>query len=122
MTLEEITEALSHDVRPSGPDGCSNVDRIAFVREVFNLEVIDLNLTYDFTAVIGVDCPFSVEAAKHLALLKIDYLNRMFDHYLINQDDYDRLVPPLILAVQRIDWHLTHVKMGVPTPPFAAFG
>jgi hypothetical protein len=121
LTLEEITEALAHDTRPGGPDGCSNVDRINFVLEVFNLKTIDLTLTYDFTPVIGVDCVFNVQAAKHLALLKLDYINRLYDHFMINKVEYDTVVAPLILAVQRIDWHLFHLEQGVPTPPFAAF-
>lgn len=121
MTPEEITEALACDTRPSGPDGCSNVDRIAFVCQVFDLEQLDLTLAYDFTPVIGVTCPFNVEAAKHLAILKLDFINRLYDNYHMDQAHYESVSAPLIGAIRRIDWHLRHVAEGVPTPPFRVF-
>lgn len=121
MTVDEITAELTNDARPAGPDGCSNVDRIAFVMEVFKLDVIDLNLAYDFTKVIESRDEFHIMAAKHLALLKLDYLNRLYSHYLMQKRDYDSVSAPLILAVQRIEWHLYHVSRGLPTPPWSAF-
>lgn len=121
MTLEEITEALTFDTRPLGPDGCSNVDRIAYVAEVFQLDDIDLTLDYDFTQVIHEKDPVPVLAAKHLALLKIDYLNRLYEHFYLTDEDYAAEVPALILAVQRINWHLHHLERGLPTPPYPAF-
>jgi hypothetical protein len=64
LTHDEIIEALTHDTRPAGWDGCSNVDRIAFVLEVFDLETIDLTIAYDFTPVTEVDCVFQRTGCK----------------------------------------------------------
>lgn len=122
QTLEKITEELTFDKRPTGPDGCSNVDRIAFISQVFQTNVIDLSLAYDFTAITQYDDPMEIEAAKHLALLKLDYFNRMYDNFLLTFEQHAEYVAPLILAVQRINWHLQFVRAGLPTPPFSAFG
>lgn len=121
QTLEKITEELTYDKRPNGPDGCSNVDRIAFIARVFETSVIDLTIEYDFTSITQCDDPMEIEAAKHLALLKIDYFNRMYDKFLLTDEEHSTHTAPLILAVQRIKWHLSHILEGVPTRPFAAF-
>lgn len=121
VTLDEITEALTMDHRPAGPDGCSNIDRLAFVSQVFGLETIDLSIRYDFTSIIEEDNPIMVAAAKHLALLKLDYLNRLYEHYHMAKSDYDSFAAMLILDVRRIDHHLSYLEEGLPTPPFSAF-
>jgi hypothetical protein len=121
VNLTEITEALAHDHRPMGPDGCSNIDRIRFIIETMGLEVIDLTVDYDFTSITDEDSPIIVAAVKHLALLKLDYLNRLYDHCHLPKDNYDMMSAQLILAIQRIDHHLGFLEAGLPTPPFAAF-
>lgn len=121
MKMSEICEALASDHRPNGPDGCSNIDRIKFICNAMNLEVIDLTLDYDFTPVTDEDDPIMVAAAKHLALLKLDYMNRLFDHCYISKQHYDSEAAQLILAVRRIEHHLSYLEDGLPTPPFSAF-
>lgn len=85
------------------------------------LEEIDLTVHYDFTPVTDEDNPIVVAAAKHLALLKLDYLNRLYDHYHLSKDNYDMMSAQLILAIRRIDHHLSFLEAGLPTPPFSAF-
>ena len=121
MTLEEITEAIATDHRPTGPDGCSNTDRIRFISEAMGIKVIDLTAEYDFTPVTEEDNPVVVAAAKHLALLKLSYLNRLYENYHLSKDNYDMMAAQLILAVQRIDHHLSYLEAGLPTPPFSPF-
>lgn len=121
MTIEEINESIAFDHRPTGPDGCSAMDRIAFVGQVFGLDTVDLTIPYDFSTIIEEDDPIVICAAKHLALLKLDYLNRLYDHYHLDRETYDALSASLILAVRRIEHHLGFAEQGLPTPPFAAF-
>jgi hypothetical protein len=121
VTLSEITKALQRDTRPAGPDGCSNVDRITFVAKVLGMRPIDLTEDYDFTGVVGEDDPILVCGAKHLALLKLDYANRLFEHGHMTKQEFDAEAAVLILAVRRMDHHLTFVERGLPTPPFPAY-
>jgi hypothetical protein len=121
MTLEEIHDALITDHRANGPDGCSNIDRIRFIGETMQPEVIDLTVDYDFTLVVEEDSPILVAAVKHLALLKLDYINRLYDHCHMMKEVYDAEAAKLILAVRRIDHHLSYLEDGLPTPPFSVF-
>lgn len=121
VTRKDIAEALSTDTRPTGPDGCSSADRIAFIMEVFEMDQFVISTTFDFTGVTDIDDPIKVCAVKHLALLKLAYTNRCFDHGLLNQQEYDAEAAPLILSVQRIEHHLSFLEDGLPTPPFSVF-
>lgn len=121
MTLEEIHEALAVDHRPTGADGCSNADRLSFISQVFGLEELDLTLPYDFTTVMDESDPVIIAAVQHLAFLKLDYLNRLYDHGHVDRATYDSLSAPLILSIQRIGHHLHFAEQGLPTPPFSAF-
>jgi hypothetical protein len=121
MSLEGIHEALVSDHRAAGPDGCSNIDRIRFISETMQPEVIDLTIDYDFTLVVEEDNPILVVAVKHLALLKLDYMNRLYDHCHMMKEVYDAEAAKLILAVRRIDHHLSYLEVGLPTPPFSVF-
>jgi hypothetical protein len=118
LDREQITYELMNDTRPIGPDGCSNQDRILYVVEVFECEVIDLTSTYDFTNAVRCKDTSVVEATKHLALLQLDYHSRLHYHNHITTDELNFHTATLILAIQRINWHLDHLKRDVPTPPF----
>lgn len=117
-SLTEITTDLMEDTRPNGPDGCSNTDRIAFIVEVMEVEHIDLNAKYDFSNITECKDISMVEACKHLALLQLDYINRAHYHYHLSTDDLNLHTSMLILAIQKINWHLHHLGMDRPTPPF----
>jgi hypothetical protein len=121
MTLEEIHDVLVTDHRANGPDGCSNIDRIRFIGEVMQPEVIDLTVDYDFTLVVEEEDPILVAAVKHLALLKLDYTNRLYDHCHMMKEVYDAEAAKLYLAVRRIDHHLSYLESDLPTPPFSVF-
>lgn len=118
LSLEQITEELMTDPRPGGADGCSNVDRIGFIMEVMGCSTIDLNATYDFTAVPQCKDISMVEATKHLALLQLEYINRAYYHHHMDIDQLNIHSSHLILAIQRMNWHLEHLGMDRPTPPF----
>lgn len=117
-SLEQITYDLMTDQRPGAADGCSNVDRIAFIMEVYGVETIDLNAKYDFSQVPTCKDISMVEATKHLALLQLDYVHRAYEHGHLSIDDMNLHTSVLILAIQRINWHLEHLGMDRPTPPF----
>lgn len=117
-SLEQITEELMYDTRPSGTDGCSNVDRIAFILEVMEIEHLDLNQKFSFEDVPKCKDISMVEATKHLALLQLEYISRAHYHGHVSIDDYNLHSSVLILAIQRINWHLEHLGMDRPTPPF----
>lgn len=121
MKLEEIIERVVTDTRPTGPDGCSNYDRIVFLKRAFGMDEIDLSGDFDFTSVVEEDDPVMICGAKHLAMLKLDFLNRLYEHMEITQEEYDAEAPGLILAVRRIEHHLRFAEEGLPTPPFGIF-
>lgn len=120
LSLDQIATELVNDNRPSGPDGCSNVDRLAFLCEVFETDELDLDADYDFTPIVGVKDPMQVAAARHLCLLKLDLLNRNYDNYHVSREEYNAYSAMLIVALQRINWHLHYVEQGLPTPPWPA--
>jgi hypothetical protein len=117
-TIEEIATELVSDPRPNGPDGACNIDRFMYVTEVFGMEEIDFDQFYDFTYVTQCKDVDMVEAVKQVALLKIDFAHRMYDHGHIDIVEFNAEVSHLILSVQRINWHLDHLARDRPTPPF----
>ena len=121
VTLEDIIESTVTDTRHCGPDGCSNYDRVVFLQRAFGVEEIDLSMDFDFSPVIEETNPIMICGAKHLALLKLDYVNRLYEHMIIDQEDYDSIAPGLILAIRRIDHHLRFAEEGLPAPPFSIF-
>lgn len=116
-TLDEIIVEVCEDTHP-GPDGCSNSDRLHFIMEVLECEVINLNATYNFTPVTRCKTPDLIEASKHIALLQLDYLKQAKVNEHIEEDEYDLHKARLILDIRRLDWHYDHVVAGKPTPPF----
>lgn len=117
-SLTEITNDLMNDNRPGGADGCSNVDRIAYIVEVLGVSEIDLNMKFDFSSIIECKDIETVEACKHLALLQLDYINRAHYHFHLSTEDLNLHTSVLILAIQKINWHLHHLGMDRRTPPF----
>lgn len=122
MTLEEINHELVTDHRPSGPDGCSNVDRLRFVVTVLQVSSIDLTTEYDFGLIAEETDPVYIAALKHLVLLQLDYIRRLVDHGYMTLDDYEVNSAKISMSVRRIDHHLGYLEDGLPTPPFPAFG
>lgn len=114
----DIAQMVSHDARPSGPDGASNSDRIHFIFEVFGCEEIDLDAHYDFAKINECKDLDMVEACKHLAIIKMQYTKELVDYGLLEPIQCDITLNFLTLVVQRINWHLQHLGMGRRTPPF----
>lgn len=117
-TRTDIAQQISFDRRPSGPDGAANADRTAFIFEVFECEVIDLDAQYDFAGINACKDLDMVEACKHLALLKMQYTKELVDYGLLDPMECDVTLNYLTLSVQRMNWHLHHLGMGRRTPPF----
>lgn len=119
LTLEQITDEITNDNCPTGPDYSSCIDRIAYIQTVLEMPSIDLTAEYDFTKVIGVDDVSMVEAAKHLAILRLEWFRRLYENFHLKPDEYRVRIAPIMLDVQRINWHLAHLKHQVPTPPYS---
>lgn len=117
-SLEDITYELINDTRPNGPDGCSNADRIDYILEVFECDSVSLNEDYDWKEVSKSDDPEMVVAAKHLALLQLDWFHRLYYNGFMTIDAFNVKSSVIILGVQRINWHIAHLERGVLTPPF----
>ena len=122
MTLEEINHALVTDQRPSGPDGCSNTDRLRFIVSALQVSSIDLTVEYDFSLIAEESDPVYIAALKHLVLLQFDYIGRLVDHGYMTLDDYETNAAKISMSVRRIDHHLGYLEDGLPTPPFPVFG
>jgi len=122
MTLsrQEIMDACKWDTRPSSSGGASNADRYEFICEVFELDDVDLEQAYDWQVVTKSKCVVAVTAAKEMMLLKLDFINRLFEHGHLTRLEWDMISSPWIIAVQRINWHLHHLELEMPTPPFEA--
>jgi hypothetical protein len=117
-SLDEIAQELAHDARPSNLDGCSNVDRIKYIVEVLEVERIDLTIDFDLSELFDNKEYDEVQAIKHFIMLKMDFLNRQLDHYHITPDQHRLSVAPLVLDIQRLNWHMEHLVEGRPTPPY----
>ncbi len=85
------------------------------------MEEIDLSLEYDFTTVIEEPDPVMICGAKHIAMLKLDFTNKLLEHCHITHQDWEATAPALILAIRRIDHHLSFAEQGLPTPPHSVF-
>lgn len=117
LTLTEILERLTSDTHP-GPDGCNNLDRLAFIMEVLGCEMINLNEHYNFAPVLHSKTPDLIEASKHIAMLQLDYLKRAHENDHIDELSYQHQKASLILDINKLDWHYEHLIEGRPTPPF----
>lgn len=109
---------LATDPRPGGSDGASNVDRVAFIMEVFKCTELDLDQHYDFSNIIECKDIDTVDACKHLCFLRIEYLLTCVKYGLIDPMEADIGATYLTLSIQRINWHLEHLGMGRSTPSF----
>jgi hypothetical protein len=118
QTKLEIAQQICEDHRPSGPDGASNMDRLAYVCEVFGTDTIDLDAHYDFANINACKDLDMVEACKHLCLLKMQYTKEMVDFDFMDPMAGDIELNFLTLVVQRINWHLQHLGVDRVTPPF----
>lgn len=116
-TLDEITVELLTDTRP-GLDGCSNADRVYYIAEVMECGPIDVNQVFDFGPAIRGDDPELVEAARQLATLQLDYVGRLYANDHLEKHEYEVKSAYLILDIQKLNWHMRHLREGKATPPF----
>lgn len=101
-----------------GMDGCSNVDRVRFVMEAMGVDQIDLNEQVDYTLALDSDNPTFVEAAIHLAKLQIQYIAAAHYSGYLTDDNNAMKMAVYTLIIEKMCWHLKHLNMDVPTPPY----
>jgi hypothetical protein len=118
VNLSDLALELVNDDRPIGPDGCSNAERFNFIMQVFESESLNLNEKFDYSIVLLCRDISMVEASKHIAILQLQYVYMLGAHGLIEQEEIDLNSAVITLAIQRINWHLEHLSMDRPTPPF----
>lgn len=119
-STEEINESVLSSDFPSSADGVSNVERAAFVCEVFNAERIDLNQKIPYEAILKSKDPMKVLAAIHLAQLQYQYTNVCRYEGLIEDERAVLYSSFLQLMIAKLAHRKKYLDAGVTTvPPYA---
>jgi hypothetical protein len=106
--------------RNVAPDGLDNRDRLAFIGEVFEVDVVALADTFDYDAAIASGDVLVIQASYFLAQLQHEFSTRCAMHGIISEMDHITQLNMLIVAKAKMRWALLHLQAGnEPTPyPF----
>ena len=116
--LNQIAKSLCENAVPSPDDGVSNVDRVRYIAQVFEVDEIDLTTVIPYEEVLTSDDTSIVEAAIHLLKLQNQFLSAAFYSGLIEPESHELKSAWFMLALNKLYWHRRHLHEGKPTPPF----
>lgn len=117
-SLEEIAYHLCGNPTPSPDDGVSNVERIRYITQVFEVDEINLTTVFPYEQVLASDDTSVVEASIHLLKLQNQFLAAAHFSGHVDPEDYELKSAWFILTLSKLYWHRRHLVEGKPTPPF----
>jgi hypothetical protein len=114
----QIAFMIATNAAPDEDTGISNVMRFNRVTEVFGRDSLDLGGAYPYPMALENPDPVKVQAMIDLAILQHQYTSLRIADQHVTPDDGDAILAWLDLMIAKMEWHLNHLKQGVPTPPW----
>lgn len=116
-SLQALQDQIKNSYIPSNGDGITNSWRTMFVCEVFEVEDVDLNQTFPYSALMACKDPDKVRASIHLAKLQFQFNESCRHLEYLDNDQADYFACFLHHMIRLMTHHLKFVELGKPTPP-----
>jgi hypothetical protein len=114
---DQLQSQIKTSLIPSNGDGICNAWRTSYICDVFDVQDVNLNQVFPFTAMTTAKDKEKVRASIHLAKLQFQFNESCRYYEIVDEADADYHAAYLHHMIRLMAHNLSYLERDKPTPP-----